>query len=363
MINVTQSYLPSIEKYKKLVDEIFESGWITNNGPMVSRLERVLENHLGVKNVILVSNGTVALQVAYKALGLSGEVVTTPFSFVATTSTLKWEGLSPVFADIDEKTLNINPQEIEKKISSETSAILGVHVFGNPCDVEKIDKIAKDKKIKVIYDAAHAFGTTFKGNSVLNYGDISTLSFHATKIFHTIEGGAIICNDDQLCAEMRKMINFGITKPDSIESLGVNAKMNEFEAAMGLCVLDDFDTIQIKRSVIKDEYLSNLRSYFSFQSRSKGANNSYFPVIFKSEEELLSVVEDLKKAQISPRRYFYPSLNKLDYLDDKEKSECPISESISKRILCLPLYAGLDVKTVKRICKIITDNLEGNREK
>ena len=226
MIPVTKPYLPNKAKYQAYVDKIYESGWLTNNGSLVRELEERLTHYLGVKNLILVANGSLALQVAYKALNLSGEVITTPFSFVATTNTLLWEGLTPVFADNNPRTFNIDPQQIEAQITPKTSALLPVHVFGNPCEVEAIQAIADKHQLKVIYDAAHAFGSEYKNQSVLNYGDISTLSFHATKLFHTIEGGAVITNDDELAKKIRLLINFGITGPSSIEGLGTNAKMN-----------------------------------------------------------------------------------------------------------------------------------------
>ena len=227
MINVTKTYLPDKEKYKKYIDEIYTNGWITNNGPMVKLLEKRLAKYLDVKNVVLVSNGTVALEIAYRVLGVSGDVITTPFSFVATTSSIVTNGMNPIFADIDSRSLNINSDDIKNKITKNTSAIVPVHVFGNSCEVEKIDEIAKQSNLKVIYDAAHAFGVKYKKNSVLNYGDISTLSFHATKTFHSIEGGALIINDDSLVEKARYLINFGIKNKEEIPELGTNAKMNE----------------------------------------------------------------------------------------------------------------------------------------
>ena len=232
MINVTKTYLPNKEKYKKYIDEIYENGWLTNNGPLVQRLEKRLAQYLGVKNIVLVSNGTIALEIAYKALNLTNEVITTPFSFVATTSSLVMSNLKPVFADIDEKSFNSNPKNIEKFINANTSAILPVHVFGNACKVEEIEQIAKKCNLKVVYDAAHAFDVKYKDRSVLSYGDISTLSFHSTKLFHTIEGGALIINDDELVQKVRYLINFGIKNQEEMPYLGTNAKMNECEAAM-----------------------------------------------------------------------------------------------------------------------------------
>lgn len=340
MIPVTKSYLPNKEKYQRYVDRIFESGWLTNNGSLLKELEQRLAKYLGVKNIILVANGSFALQLAYKALELQGEVITTPFSFAATTSTLAWEGLTPVFADIDPDSFNIDPTEIQKRITSDTSAIVPVHVFGNPCDVEAIKDIADRHDLKVIYDAAHAFGSEYKNQSVLNYGDISTLSFHATKLFHTIEGGAVITNDDDLAKKLRLLINFGITGPTTIESIGTNAKMNEFEAAMGLCVLDEIAEVRKKREAIWEIYSEDLSSFKMQKWNQHSKNNAaYAPILFENEEQLLKVEATLKANDILPRRYFYPSLDTLDYL--KTKQICENSRDIASRILCLPIYPDL----------------------
>lgn len=357
MINVTKTYLPNKEKYQKYVDEIFESGWITNNGPMVQKLEKRLAEHLGVKNVVLVSNGTVALEIAYRTLDIKGFVITTPFSFVATTSSLVTNSILPIFADIDEKTLNLNPANIEELITSNTSAIVPVHVFGNACKVEEIKQIANKHNLKVIYDASHAFDVKYESQSILNYGDISTLSFHATKLFHTIEGGALIINDDDLVQKARYLINFGIENTESILHLGTNAKMNEFEAAMGLCVLDDIQKIKESRKVILERYRNELKDLVIFQEQNLNAteNYSYFPVVFKNEAELLKVQKALNEADINPRRYFYPSLDRLGYIEPKQV--CETSRDISKKILCLPVYPELEKDVQEKIVKIIKENI------
>ena len=357
MINVTKTYLPDINKYKKYIDEIYSSGQITNNGQMVKRLEKRLAEYLGVKNIILVANGTVALEIAYRTLGLKGFAITTPFSFVATTSSLVTNGLLPIFADIDIETLNINPKRIEEKVTPNTSAIVATHVFGNPCNVEEIDLIAKKYNLKVVYDGAHTFGVNYKGKSISNYGDITTLSFHATKIFHTIEGGALIINDDTLVEKARYLINFGIKNLEEIPELGTNAKMNEFAAAMGLCLLDDMDKIIEKRKLVSSIYKEKLKNLVKFQKQNDDAieNYSYFPIIFKSEEQLLKVQNSLNEQNIMPRRYFYPSLDSLEYIEPKQ--ECKISRDISKRIFCLPIYSELEVDIVDNIIKIIKNNL------
>ena len=353
MIPVTKAYLPNKHKYQSYVDQIFESGWLTNNGSFLQQLEQRLAAYLGVKNIILVANGSLALQLAYKALKIKGQVITTPFSFAATTSTLAWEGLTPIFADIDPNSFNIDPAQIEAQITPHTSAIVPVHVFGNPCDVEEIQTIADKHKLKVIYDAAHAFGSEYKGQSVLNYGDISTLSFHSTKLFHTIEGGAVITNDDELAKKIRTMINFGISSPISITSVGTNAKMNEFEAAMGLCVLDDIEYIQEQRASIWQRYTQHLADYFTIQKWNEyGHNNhAYAPILFKSEAQLLKVEAQLKANNILARRYFYPSLDTLEYLQTEQI--CKHSRNIAGRILCLPLFPTLQQDEQNKIIETI----------
>ena len=353
MINVTKTYLPNKEKYKKYIDEIYENGWLTNNGPLVQRLEKRLAEYLGVKNIILVSNGTVALEIAYRTLDIKGFAITTPFSFVATTSSLVTNNILPIFADIDPNTFNLDPKNIEKLITPNTSAIVPVHVFGNACEVEQIEKIANKHNLKVVYDAAHAFDVKYKNQSVLNYGDISTLSFHSTKLFHSIEGGALIINDDELVQKARYLINFGIKNTEEIPHLGTNAKMNEFEAAMGLCVLDDIEEIKEKRKDILEIYRKELEDLVYFQEQNKNAteNYSYFPVVFENETQLLKVQKALNEKQIFPRRYFYPSLDTLEYIEPKQ--ECIISRDISKRILCLPIYAELEKGNQDKIIDII----------
>ena len=356
MINVTKTYLPNKQKYQKYVDEIYANGWITNNGPLVRRLEERLAKYLGVKNIVLVSNGTSALEIAYRTLDLKGYAITTPFSFVATTSSLVTNCLHPVFADIDPETLNIDSNKITELITPNTSAIVPVHVFGNGCDVEAIDKIAKKHDLKVVYDAAHAFDVKYKGESILNYGDISTLSFHATKLFHTIEGGALIINDDSLVEKARYLIKFGIENAESIPELGTNAKMNEFEAAMGLCLLDEMENISQKRKDIYERYQQALDGVVQFQEKNPHStrNYSYIPIILKDEEQTLKIQKALNDKNIFPRRYFYPSLDTLDYIEPKQFM--PNSRDISSRILCLPLYPGLTEDDQMKIIDTIKEN-------
>lgn len=357
MTNVTSTHLPNIKKYQKYVEKIFASKKVTNYGPLVRKLEEKLRDYLGVKNVVLVANGTVALEIAYRTLDLKGFAITTPFSFVATTSSLVTNGLLPIFADIHPKTLNINPQNIEELITPNTSAIVATHVFGNPCEIEVMETIAKKHKLKLIYDGAHTFGATYKGKNIASYGDITTLSFHATKLFHTIEGGALIIDDDALAQKARYLINFGIENMESIPHLGTNAKMNEFEAAMGLCMFDELNTILNARKKVYERYLQELEGFVEFQQRNKTAtlNYNYMPVLFESEEQLLGVQKALNKEDIFPRRYFYPSLDTLSYIEPKQCM--PISRDVSRCILCLPIYVELSEEMQGRIIEIVKDNI------
>ena len=357
MIPVTKAYLPNKAKYQAYVNDIYGRGWLTNRGVLVQELERRLAEYLGVKHLICVANGSLALQLAYKALDLKGEVITTPFSFAATVSTIAWEGLRPVFGDIDPNSYNLDPCNIEPLITEKTSALVPVHVFGNPCKAEEIKIIAEENNLKVIYDAAHAFGVEYKDQNILNYGDISTVSFHSTKIFHSIEGGALITNDDDLAKKIRTQINFGISGSGEINLVGTNAKMNEFEAAMGLCVLDEIDLITNQRKEICKTYQETLGDLVTFQSWNKDSQNNYAyaPVLFKSEEELLRVNAALNIKHIFARRYFYPSLDTLSYLQSEQV--LTTSRDISKRILCLPLYSGLAVQEQKIIVDTIKKNL------
>lgn len=355
MINVTKPYLPNKETYFQYVEQIFESGWITNNGPLLKTFEKRLQDYLGVKNLILVTNGSLALQVAYKALQLKDEVITTPFSFVATTSTIVWENIKPVFCDINSDSLNLDPSKINSLISKKTSGIVATHIFGNACEINTIDDIARKNNLKVVYDASHCFDVQYKNKSIFNYGDISTVSFHATKLFHTIEGGALITEDDELAKKIRLLINFGFTGPERIESLGINAKMNEFQAAMGLSVLDEVENIKTKRKKIWEYYKENIQQDIQLQNWNPNStlNYGYFPIILKNETLLLNLQNKLNQHNINPRRYFYPSLDTLDYVN--ETTECPISQDISKRILCIPLYPDLAMNDVELIVNIIKE--------
>ena len=360
MIPVTKIYLPHKDRYFNFIKQIYKSGKVTTNGPFKKKLEKKLEKFFKVKNVILVANGSLALQIAYKALDLTGNVITTPFSYIATSSTLLWEKLEPNFVDIDKKTLNIDVNIIEKKINNKTSAILPVHVFGNPCEVDSIKKIANKYNLKIIYDASHAFNTKYKNTSVLRYGDVSIVSLQATKIFHTIEGGAIITNNNKLANKIRRLSNFGFNQDKKILEVGINANMNEFEAAMGLCVLEDFKKITNSRKKIWNFYHQNLKNNFSFQDLNLFANNnySYFPIILKSEKQTKLTIKNLKEKNIFVRRYFYPSLDLLKF--NQKFGICPHSIDISKRIICLPLYYELSKLTQIKIINLLIKLKEKN---
>lgn len=356
-VYVTKTYLPEFQKYVEKIKVLWEEGIVTNHGKYVQILEQRLKDYLGVKYLVLTANGTLALQLAYKLLGLKGEVITTPFSFVATTSSLVWEGLKPVFADIEPESLTIDPKEIERKITKETSAIVPVHVYGNACNMEQIDSIAKRHNLNVIYDAAHCFGVRYKGESILNYGDISVLSFHATKLFHTIEGGAIVLNDEKLYKRAKQMTNFGY-EGGEIRCLGINAKMNEFEAAMGLCLLEDIDDVIGRRKQIWEFYYNALHGYVRFPkwNVSGTKNYSYFPVIFDNEKQLLKVIDALNAKNVYPRRYFYPSLGELTYASNGLIA--PVASHVAQRVLCLPLYESIGENNVKLIAGQVRNALE-----
>ena len=316
----------------------WDKHWITNRGELVKELEEKLKNIPGVKNIILTTNGTLPLQIAIKALQLKGEIITTPFSYVATTAVIVWENCQPVFVDIDPGYLTIDETKIEAAITDKTTAILATHVFGNPCNIEAIDTIAKRHNLKVIYDAAHCFGVNYNGQSLFNYGDVSTCSFHATKLFHTGEGGAMFTNDDELHQRLFYHHNFGHKGQLDFYGLGINAKMSELQAAMGLAVLPYMDRIIQSRKEIVQNYLDELKGsglqFLKIRENTEW-NYSYFPVIFESEEILLKTAVKLLKNNIGTRRYFYPSLNKLPYTDS---GYFPIAEDVSKRILCLPIF-------------------------
>jgi dTDP-4-amino-4,6-dideoxygalactose transaminase len=355
LIPVTKPFLPPREEYDKYLDGIWERNWMTNNGPLVNELELRLKEFLHLDHMLFVSNGTIAIQMAIKALGLKGEVITTPFSYVATTSSIVWEGCKPVFVDIDPVTLTIDPKKIEAAITPQTTGILATHVYGIPCDVLEIEKIAKKHQLKVIYDGAHAFGVKVKGKSIFEYGDISTCSFHATKIYHTIEGGAVFCNDPVLLKRMSYLRNFGHDGFDKFNGVGINGKNSEFHAAMGLVNLQYLTSILEKRKNQFEYYkelLKNLKVSYPKTEHIKDYNYSYFPILFPDEATLLSQMKALEIHEIGSRRYFYPGLNHLDYTS----GDTEISDDISSRILCLPLYHSLSMEEQRLIARLLLRN-------
>ena len=360
MINVTQTFLPSFEEYTAILQRAWDKKWITNNGELLLELEDKLKEYLNVKNLLFTGNGTVVLQMALKALDITKEVITTPFSYVATTNAILWEGCTPVFVDIDPATFCIDADKIEAAITPNTQAILATHVYGLPCDVEKIQAIATRHNLKVIYDGAHAFGCMYKGKSLLSYGDISTCSFHATKIFHTVEGGCIIANNEELNKKLNLYRSFGHIG-DDYYCVGINAKNSEFHAAMGLAVLPRITEIIAKRKSIFHQYDNLLRDSMGIpgvELHGFEYNFSYYPVIFKDEPTLLITKEILQHNNINTRRYFYPSLNQLPYMNNIKS--CPVSEDLSKRVLCLPLFYDLQANQITHIAELVLNTLSKN---
>ncbi len=357
MINVTKTFLPPLDEYQNQLQRIWKNEWLTNRGELVVELEEKLIKYLSVSNIILMNNGTIPIQIAMKLLGKQGEIITTPFSYVATSAAIIWENCTPVFVDINPEYLSIDENKIEQAITSKTTCILATHVFGNPCNIEAIENIAKKHNLKVIYDAAHAFGVTYNNQSIFQYGDVSTCSFHATKLFHTGEGGAVFCQDDELFKQFFYSHNFGHNGPLDFHGLGINGKISELQGAMGLSVLPYMDKIISARKNTVEFYLKNLNEQhlvFMKIRENTNWNYSYFPVVFKSEEALLKVQSNLNSSLIYPRRYFYPSLNTIKYVNG---CKMEVSEDISKRILCLPLYHELSEDILINITNIINDAL------
>lgn len=353
MIYVTKSYLPDLAEYTRLLEGVWERVHLTNDGPLVQQLEAELAEFLGVKHLFFASNGTIVLQMALKALGITGEVITTPFSYCATTNAIVWEGATPVFADIDPATLCIDATKIEALITERTQAIMATHVYGNACDVQALERIAQKHNLKVIYDAAHTFGATLHGRSLMSYGDVATCSFHATKVYHTVEGGCLVTNDDALADDIRYMRSFG-HRNDDYKMVGVNAKNSEFHAAMGLCNLPRVPQLIQQRKDVSGWYDERLDfGKISRPALAEGIvyNYAYYPILLQSEERLLAVMDALKAAEVLPRRYFYPSLNTLPFLGTTQP--CPVSEGVALRALCLPLYPSLPQPDVARITDVV----------
>jgi dTDP-4-amino-4,6-dideoxygalactose transaminase len=366
-INVTEPFLPPLEEFQEHLSNIWQSKWLTNNGKYHNLLEKALCEYLGVKYVSLFSNGTLALITALKALKISGEVITTPFSFVATTHSLGWNNIKPVFVDIEPETFNLDPQKVEAAITPRTTAILPVHVYGHPCDVNKLQQIAGTHGLKLVYDAAHAFGVEIKGNSIANFGDLSVLSFHATKVFNTFEGGAIVCHDEKMKKAIDYLKNFGFADEITVIESGINAKMNEFQAALGLLQLK-----YINASIEKNKRLT-----FAYREAFQGTpgitvledmpdvrhNYSYFPILIDKEKYGKSrdqVYEGLKKYNVFTRRYFYPLISQFPAYRELESAKAgllPAAERITQEVLCLPIYPSLDEKNILPIANLIKSGL------
>jgi dTDP-4-amino-4,6-dideoxygalactose transaminase len=353
-IYVTQPSLAPLDEYVELLKGVWERGILTHNGPLVQELERQLEKKTGTNNLSVVNNGTIALQIAIKALELKGEIITTPFTWVATLSAIKWEGCTPVFCDIDPETLNIDVNKIEASITEQTVAIMPVHVFGNACDVDAIEKLAKKHNLNVIYDAAHAIGAKKNGKSLLSYGDISASSLHATKLFNTAEGGLCIAKTKGLHEKVQRIRFFGHNLEKDIVEDGFNGKMTEVHAALGLANLKYYNEVLNDRKAKYNYYIQEFKGidFIRFQKIVEDETNySYFPIIFDTEERLLKVERKLNENNIYPRRYFYPSVNKLSKIVSYKTM--PISEDIACRILCLPHYRDLDILKQDQIIDII----------
>lgn len=360
---VTRPSLPDLNEYSQLLQQVWESGRIANNGPLHQQFEAELCTFLGLNHLSLFSNGTIALITALKALRITGEVITTPYSFVATTHALRWNGIKPVFCDINENDFNINPDKIEALITPKTTAIMPVHVYGNPCNNDKIQKIADTYGLKIIYDAAHAFGIEQNGRSILNWGDLSILSFHATKTFNTVEGGAIVSKNEILKKRIDQLKNFGFVNQTTVEGIGINGKMNELIAAYGLLQLKTINAeiekrrqkVELYRQLLKEK--NGIR--FFTDIRGVRHNYTYFPVLIDKTQLRKSrdkTYADLKKNNIFARRYFYPLISQFPAyraLPSARTENLPVATRITEQVLCLPLFADLENETIERIVKII----------
>lgn len=349
----TKPFLPSKERYKEMVDEIWERQWLTNNGPFLQRFEKEVAEFLGSRNTSVVTSGTTAIQLALKTLEQGGEIITTPFSYVATTSAIVWEGFTPIFADIESASLCIDPVEVEKKITSKTKAIVATHVYGNPCAIVALERISEEHGIPLFFDAAHAFGSNYKEKSILEYGDISVLSFHATKLFHSVNGGAVFCKSAEGKQRIDRFRNFGHIGVNEFDGVGINGKMCEFHSAMGLLNLEAAAELIAKRRAQWNFYRKGIEGSelktISLRDEA-GYNGPYFPVIFSDSSKMQKAIDLAANKGIELRRYFSPSLNKLDYVTYQP---CPISEDISERICCLPQYHDLLEKEQNEVLQLV----------
>ena len=361
MINVTKSSLPPLDEYINEIKDLWDSKWITNMGIKHKELQEKLKDYLGVENIDLFTNGHMALELSLQALNLSGEVITTPFTFASTTHAIVRNGLEPVFCDINPIDFTIDVNKIENLISDRTSAIMPVHVYGNVCDIEAIDKIAKKYGLKVIYDAAHTFGVKYKGKGIGSFGDVSCFSFHATKVFNTIEGGAACFKDNDFGLKLYRLKNFGIRGPEIVDGVGANAKMNEFCAAMGLCNLNHIKQEISKRELVVNRYRDFLDNVEGLQlnpiQSDVESNYAYFPIIINEKKFGSSrneVFDKLREEGINTRKYFYPLTNSFECFHGKYNvDKTPVARYIANRVLTLPLYADLEFSVVERICSVI----------
>lgn len=372
-IYVTQPALPPLDEFTEYLQQIWDNKIITNNGPFHRRFEKELAEYLGVKYISLFTNGTLALITALQALRISGEVITSPYSFVATTHSLWWNKIKPVFVDVEPDFCNLDINKIESAITPQTTALMPIHVYGNPCNVDAIQQIAEAYNLKVIYDAAHAFGVGYNGNSILNYGDLSVLSFHATKIFNTFEGGAIICHDEKTKRHIDDLKNFGFRGETTVVAPGINAKMNEVQAAMGLLQLKYVDENIEKRKQITHAYKERLRDIpgVGFLDEMPGVKHcySYFPVFFDKEIYGMSrdcIYQKLKVKGINGRRYFYPLISDFPTyrgLASAKKSNLPVAGRLTDQVICLPLYPDLKIDAIDKICNVIEGQVKNRNKK
>jgi dTDP-4-amino-4,6-dideoxygalactose transaminase len=356
LITVTRPTLPPFEEYVDLLRGIWSRNQLTNAGPLVVELERLLAEYLGVRHCLFVTNGTIALQLAYRALELRGEVVTTPFTYVATTSSLAWEGYVPVFADIEPDTLTLSPDRAEAAITSRTSAIVATHVYGNACDVHALGEVARRRGLRLVYDAAHAFGASIDGRALSSYGDVATLSFHATKLFHTVEGGAVVTDDDEIARRVAYLRNFGHQGQEAFQGIGINGKNSEMHAAMGLCLLPRIDQIVAERREISQRYNERFAALGTAMQRPllRGGlayNYAYYPVLLADEATVVHVQRRCADAGVLTRRYFYPTLSgALSYVAERD---VPVALDAASRVLCLPLYTGMSHAETDRVASLV----------
>lgn len=359
---VTQPYLPPLEEFLPYLQKIWDSKILTNAGPFHQELEQALCEYLGVKHIALFSNGTLALITALQALRVTGEVITTPYSFVATTHSLHWHGNKPVFVDVEPNTLNLDPSKIEAAITPQTTAIMPVHCYGNPCDVDAIQKIADNYNLRVIYDACHAFGVQDAGGSVLRYGDLSCISFHATKVFNTFEGGAIVCPDAKTKQRIDHLKNFGFVNETTVVAPGINGKMSEINAAFGMLQLQHMETILKCRAEVDYRYREDLKNIDGIhcipQTATHSKNHSYFPILIEKQFPYSrdEVYQKLKDCGINGRRYFYPLISDFSMyrgLPSSNPNNLPVATSAANQVLCLPIFPSLEISTQERIIDII----------